>query len=80
MHFLKNLGLFAFFAVSASASDGFARTCENIETFGSMLRADCREYHTGRIQPTVMNLNHCLKNDQGSLKVSSPPILSGIYE
>lgn len=80
MHFLKNLGLLAFFAVAASASDGFARTCENIESFGSMIRAECREYHTGRIQPSMMNLNRCIKNDQGTLKVNPPPpILSGAY-
>ncbi|KAJ5772001.1 hypothetical protein N7520_002530 [Penicillium odoratum] len=67
MHFsLKSLGMISLFVIAVSASN-FAQTCENIESFGTTLQADCRENENGSLAPSSMDLNQCIKNNKGSL-------------
>lgn len=71
MHFLKTFGIISFFAVAVSAgASKFANTCHEIEGYGSTLRAECQEFENGQTRPSTLDLNRCLKNNKGGLKVS----------
>lgn len=67
---LKNIALISLFAIAVSGASKFADTCQNIESYGSMIRAECRENETGQFQTSQLDLNRCVKNSKGSLKVS----------
>ncbi|KAJ5548595.1 hypothetical protein N7513_005829 [Penicillium frequentans] len=64
---LKSLGMMSLFVLAVSGSK-FANTCENIESFGTTLSADCREYEQGTMTQSSIDLNRCVKNNKGSLK------------
>ncbi|KAJ6115176.1 hypothetical protein N7486_000954 [Penicillium sp. IBT 16267x] len=64
---LKSLGMISLFVLAVSGSK-FANTCENIESFGITLSADCREYENGNMVQSSIDLNRCIKNNKGSLK------------
>jgi len=68
--FLKNVALFSLFAIMVSATSKFANTCREIQSYGSELRAECQEFENGQLRPTSIDLNRCLKNNKGSLKVN----------
>ncbi|KAJ5724823.1 hypothetical protein N7493_006551 [Penicillium malachiteum] len=65
---LKSLGMLSLFVIAVSGASKFAETCENIEAYGSTLRADCRVNENGELQPSTLDLNRCIKNGKGSLK------------
>ncbi|KAJ5999251.1 hypothetical protein N7451_007061 [Penicillium sp. IBT 35674x] len=64
---LKSLGMISLFVMAVSGSK-FANTCENIESFGTTLSADCRESEQGNMIQSSIDLNRCIKNNKGSLK------------
>ncbi|KAJ5950108.1 hypothetical protein N7454_001692, partial [Penicillium verhagenii] len=64
---LKSLGMVSLFVMAVSGASKFATTCENIETFGTTLQADCQEFEHGTLAPANIDLNRCLKNNKGSL-------------
>lgn len=68
---LNKLALFALFAIAVSGASKFADTCQNIESSGSMIQAECQERENGQLQMSQLDLNRCIKNSKGSLKVSS---------
>jgi hypothetical protein len=69
MLFLKALGLLPFVAMAFAGSSKFADTCQNVDGEGTTLRAECRVSHDGQLQTSSIDLNRCLKNDKGQLKV-----------
>jgi hypothetical protein len=71
MHFaFKDLALLSLFAITVSGASKFVDTCQNIESSGSMVRAECRENENGQMRMSQLDLNRCIKNSKGSLKVS----------
>ena len=71
MQFLKTLGMISLFAIAVSAGPGkFANTCREVEGYGSSLRAECREHEDGEMRQSTIDINRCIKNHRGSLKVS----------
>ncbi|KAJ5908944.1 hypothetical protein N7495_001626 [Penicillium taxi] len=66
---LKTLGLIFIFAIVTSASSKFASSCENINGFGTILHADCQVTEDGTLQQTTLDLNRCLRNSKGKLKI-----------
>lgn len=65
----KNLALISLFAIAVSSASKFADTCQNIESSGSMVRAECRENENGQLRMSQLDLNRCVINSKGSLKV-----------
>jgi hypothetical protein len=52
-----------------AGSSKFADTCQNVDGEGTTLRAECRVSHDGELRTSSIDLNRCLKNDKGKLKV-----------
>lgn len=75
---LKTVGLISLYVMAVSGASKFAQTCENIESFGNTLRADCREFENGELRPSTLNLNECIKNGKGSLKVCHPNLVQDL--
>ena len=70
MQFFTSFGLLSIFAaVVAGGASKFADTCQNINGRGTTLRADCREFENGQIRSSTLDLNRCLKNKKGGLKI-----------
>ena len=69
MLFLKALGLLPFVAMAFAGSSKFADTCQNVDGEGTTLRAECRVSQDGELRTSSIDLNRCLKNDKGKLKV-----------
>ncbi|KAJ5351743.1 hypothetical protein N7452_000717, partial [Penicillium brevicompactum] len=63
--------------VSVVSASGFANTCENISSSGTTLRADCLGAGTGQLQTSTIDINCCLSNSNGNLRVLT--IISGGY-
>ena len=47
----------------------FADTCQDIDGNGTALRAQCQERENGRLKSSTLDLNRCIKNNKGKLKV-----------
>jgi len=73
MLFLKALGLLPFVAMALAGSSKFANTCQDIDGEGTTLHAQCRDRENGQLQSSTLDLNRCIKNDKGKLKVRDPP-------
>jgi hypothetical protein len=69
MLFLKALGLLPFVAMALAGSSKFANTCQDIDGDGTTLRARCQERKDGQLRFSTLDLNRCIKNDKGKLKV-----------
>jgi hypothetical protein len=80
MLFLKALGLLPFVAMAFAGSSKFADTCENIDGEGTTLRGNCRVSHDGQLRTSSIDLNRCLKNDKGKLKVRGDQPLSYLVD
>lgn len=72
MLFLKAFGLLPFVAMALAGSSKFADTCQDIDGEGTTLRAQCQERKDGQLQSSTLDLNRCIKNDKGKLKVREP--------
>ncbi|KAJ5160363.1 uncharacterized protein N7482_007367 [Penicillium canariense] len=80
MHFaLKDLALLSLFALAVSGASKFANTCENIESSGTMIQAECQEYENGQSRLSSLDLNHCIRNQNGSLKCGKKLVLDLFY-
>lgn len=66
---LKNLALLTLFVIAVSGASKFADTCQNLESSGSMIRGECEENENGQLRMSQLDLNRCVKNSKGSLKV-----------
>lgn len=64
-----SLGMISLFVIAASAASKFAQSCEDIQVYGNELRASCRVDKFGELRQTSLNLNRCIKNGKGNLKV-----------
>lgn len=73
MLLLKTLGLIPFVAMALAGSSKFADTCQDIDGEGTTLHAQCRERENGQLKTSTLDLNRCIKNDKGKLKVRVPP-------
>jgi hypothetical protein len=69
MLLLKALGLLPFVAMALAGSSKFANTCQDIDGEGTTLHAQCQEREDGQLQSSTLDLNRCIKNDKGTLKV-----------
>lgn len=69
MFFLKALGLLPFIAMALAGSSKFADTCQDIDGDGTTLRAQCQERENGQLKSSTLDLNRCIKNNKGKLKV-----------
>lgn len=74
MLFLKALGLVPLVAVALAGPSKFADTCQDIDGEGTTLRAQCRERENGQLKFSTIDLNRCVKNDKGNLKVRDQSI------
>ncbi|KAJ5698579.1 hypothetical protein N7462_000584 [Penicillium macrosclerotiorum] len=70
MKFFQNFAILSIFTVAVSGASKFADTCENIEGSGTMIRAECQDRENGQLQISELDLNRCIKNSKGSLKIS----------
>ena len=77
---INKIVMLALFAITVSGASKFADTCQNVESSGSMIRAECQEHENGQLQMSQLDLNRCIKNSKGSLKVRSwKPKLLGLW-
>ncbi|KAJ5110655.1 hypothetical protein N7532_001190 [Penicillium argentinense] len=69
MHFFMTcIALLPLFTMAVSGASKFANTCQNIESNGNAIRADCRENENGQYRTSTLDLNRCIKNKKGGLK------------
>jgi hypothetical protein len=59
--------------VALAGSSKFANTCQYIDGEGTTLHAQCQERKNGQLILSALDLNRCIKNDKGKLKVRQPP-------
>lgn len=69
MLLLKAFGLLPFVAMALASPSKFADTCQDIDGEGTTLHAQCRERENGVLQSSTLDLNRCIRNDNGKLKV-----------
>lgn len=66
---LKAFGLLPFVAIALAGPSKFADTCQDIDGEGNMLHAQCRGRENGQLHSSTLDLNRCIRNDNGRLKV-----------